>query len=88
MSVANDDYFSGIKDNEEIPFINSFLDKLKQEDGLPKNSLSALDCAAGSGRITDLILKDRFQAVDLFEMNPEFVEVSKKRLRGTSARTF
>lgn len=47
-----------------------------------------MDCAAGSGRITELVLKDRFEAVDLFEMNPKFIEKAKERLRGTSARNF
>ena len=41
------------------------------------NLTNVIDCGAGIGRVTDLVLKDYFSEIDLVEMNPEFVKYAK-----------
>ena len=48
------------------------------------NPISCLDCAAGIGRVTEYVLSNFFQEIDLFEKNKSFVEKCKVKFLGNN----
>ena len=63
------EYLDNTKNNEDLKWAMDFFQEIKEELGLPKHYDSALDTLAGTGRVTELFLKDLFSHVDLYEMN-------------------
>ena len=48
------------------------------------NPISCLDCAAGIGRVSEYVLLNYFQEIDLFERNKSFVEKCKIKFSGNN----
>ena len=48
------------------------------------NPISCLDCAAGIGRVTEYVLSNFFQDIDMFEKNKSFVEKCKVKFLGNN----
>ena len=46
------------------------------------NPKSCLDCAAGIGRVTEYVLSNFFNEIDLFEKDKVFLEKCKKKFAG------
>ena len=46
------------------------------------NPISCLDCAAGIGRVTEYVLSNFFNEIDLFEKDKVFIEKCKKKFIG------
>ena len=48
------------------------------------NPISCLDCAAGIGRVTEYVLSNFFQEIDLFEKDKVFLEKCKTKFLGNN----
>ena len=59
----------------------SMIDKLRQAHECPLADGIALDCGAGIGRISQSVLLQRFQQVELVEPSPIFLEKARQNLQ-------
>ena len=48
------------------------------------NPVSALDCAAGIGRVTEFVLSNFFKEIDLVEKDKKFIEKCKVKFSGNN----
>lgn len=63
----------------DIKESGEFLEKLFIDRHLGK--ARAIDCGAGVGRVTNELLRFKFERVDIMEQNPKYIEEAKKILK-------
>lgn len=63
-----------------ISIIKEYWPINKDNKDNKNNTLHALDCGAGIGRITQFVLNTRFDKIDLIEINPEFCKICKEKI--------
>lgn len=76
---------SGIDVQGSKIFLKKFLKGPKNPKG-KTNNRRALDCGAGIGRVSKLLLLPLFETVDLVELNPDFLKKAESYLESSADR--
>eukprot|EP01134_Creolimax_fragrantissima_P002789 CFRG2789T1 len=76
-------YISSVDVKGSLTFLNPLLSKLKG-----KSNLTALDCGAGIGRVSQKLLIPVFDVVDLVELCQKFLDKAKEKIKSPKAERF
>jgi len=81
-----DGVLGGYQEIDEVD-VQTSCEMLEMARGHISSFKSALDCGAGIGRITNSVLKGRFENIDLLEQSTVQITEAKRRLKKV-VRTF